>query len=231
MDSKKSDTIRLNKHLALQLGVARREADQLIEQGRVLINGQVAKLGQRVVSNDAITLDGKLIGSDQEYRYILFNKPVAYVCSRKKQGDSETIYAILPADFRALKPVGRLDRNSSGLLLLTNNGDFAHQMTHPSFYKIKTYQIELDQDLAPLHQQMISDFGVRLEDGNSKLGLERTSDSHRRSWTVTMSEGRNRQIRRTFSSLGYEVVKLHRTSFGNYQLGDLKPGKYHSFQP
>jgi 23S rRNA pseudouridine2605 synthase len=99
-------------------------------------------------------------------------------------------------------------------------------MTHPSFHKVKKYEVELNKDLEPLHQQMINDYGIALEDGPSKLTLERPDDSDRKNWIVTMHEGRNRQIRRTFDSLGYEVEKLHRTNFGNYALGDIKPGKY-----
>jgi pseudouridine synthase len=148
------------------------------------------------------------------------------VCSRKPQGDSPTIYELLPAEYHALKPVGRLDRNSSGLILLTNDGDFAYRMTHPKFAKTKIYSARLDHDLEPLHQQMISDYGVQLEDGVSKLMLERLREDSRKEWRVTMSEGRNRQIRRTFASLGYEVVKLHRTNFGNYSVGDMKTGTY-----
>ncbi|RYX78032.1 rRNA pseudouridine synthase, partial [bacterium] len=124
-----------------------------------------------------------------------------------------------------LKPVGRLDRDSSGLILLTNDGDFAYEMTHPKFIKTKIYQVTLGHDLEPLHQQMISDHGINLEDGVSKLQLERRSDDERKTWTVTMHEGRNRQIRRTFSSLGYDVIKLHRTDFGPYTLGNLESGK------
>jgi pseudouridine synthase len=101
-------------------------------------------------------------------------------------------------------------------------------MTHPTFHKQKTYIVELDHDLAPLHQQMISDYGVQLEDGSSKLLLERRSDENRTEWTVLMHEGRNRQIRRTFAALGYTVTALHRTQFGNYSLGDIPTGKYTS---
>jgi pseudouridine synthase len=99
-------------------------------------------------------------------------------------------------------------------------------MTHPKFTKVKVYKVRLDHDLAPLHQQMISDHGITLEDGPSKLSLERLSDDSRTDWIVTMSEGRNRQIRRTFLALGYEVAKLHRTDFGPYSLGDIKPGEF-----
>lgn len=220
-----SDTsIRLNKHLAFQLGVSRREADDLINAGRVMVDGQTAVIGGRVEPDSDIAVDGKLITKRDAYTYILFHKPVGYICSRRQQGEIETIYQILPEEYHHLKPVGRLDKDSSGALILTDDGDFAQQMTHPSFYKQKTYEISLDRDLEPLHQQMINDFGVQLEDGPSKLTLTRMSDDERTSWQVLMSEGRNRQIRRTFAALGYEVTRLHRTQFGNYALGDIKPG-------
>jgi 23S rRNA pseudouridine2605 synthase len=217
---------RLNKHLALYLGISRREADNLIASGKVLINGQIAKLGARFNDDDKITVDGKDVAGDVSFQYIAINKPVGYVCSRAHQGDSPTIYDLLPESLRHLKTVGRLDRDSSGLILLTNDGDFTFQMTHPSFNKTKVYQASLDRDLEPLHQQMISDYGVDLDDGKSKLILERASDKNRRDWIVTMHEGRNRQIRRTFSALGYTVTKLHRTNFGNYALGDIKPREF-----
>jgi 23S rRNA pseudouridine2605 synthase len=217
---------RLNKHLALQRGISRREADELIERGRVAINGEVATLGARFRDGDEIAVNGIPLTGSTAYVYLLFNKPIGYVCSRKPQGDNPTIYEILPKEYHTLKPVGRLDKDSSGLILLSNDGDFAYHMTHPKFNKVKIYSVLLKQELAPLHQQMISDHGVTLEDGVSKLMLQRISDDNRKEWTVTMSEGRNRQIRRTFGSLGYDVAKLHRTQFGNYSLGDMKSGQY-----
>ena len=155
----------------------------------------------------------------------MLNKPVGYVSSRKAQGEVPTLYELLPEKYQKLKTVGRLDKNSSGLILLTNDGDFAFKHTHPKFYKLKTYLVELDQTLAPLHQQEISDFGIHLEDGLSKLFLTKL-DEDRLKWQVEMSEGRNRQIRRTFAALGYKVVKLHRIEFDHYQLGDLKTGEF-----
>lgn len=218
--------LRLNKHLALHLGISRREADNLIDQQKVTVDGHTATLGARFIEGDVITVDGKELRATTKYQYIALNKPVGYVCSRKQQGDSPTIYELLPEKYHSLKPVGRLDRDSSGLILLTNDGDFAYQMTHPSFYKVKIYNVRLENNLAPIHQQMISDYGVTLEDGPSKLQLERMNDTDRKSWIVTMHEGRNRQIRRTFGSLGYTVAKLHRTNFGNYALGDIKLGEF-----
>ena len=217
---------RLNKLLALEKGISRREADELIHEGRVLISGKVAELGARVSPEDNITVSGEVLKRGTAYTYFLFHKPVGYVCSRKQQGENDTIYNLLPEDFHNLKPVGRLDKDSSGLLLLTNDGDFAYQMTHPKFYKNKQYNVSLDHDLTPLHHQMINDFGITLDDGPSKLTLERQTDANSKDWIVTMSEGRNRQIRRTFSSLGYNVTKLHRTNFGSYALGDIPSGEY-----
>lgn len=218
---------RLNKHLAHATGISRREADALIEQGRVSINGRPAEIGQRVNDADLLSVDGRPVSAAaHSYTYLMLNKPTNYVCSRRAQGDSPTIYELLDQPYHALKPVGRLDRDSSGLLLLTDDGDFAHRMTHPSFHKNKTYEVTLSADLQPLHRQMISDIGIDLEDGKSELQLERLRDGDDKSWRVIMHEGRNRQIRRTFLALGYTVTRLHRTHFGPYELADLTPGAH-----
>lgn len=218
--------LRLNKYLALQLGISRRQADNLISTGTVTIDGETASLGAQISPNAVVEVSGKNVSANATAKiYIALNKPTGYVCSRRQQGNTPTIYSLLPPSLHHLKPVGRLDKDSSGLILLTNDGDFAHRMTHPSFHKTKIYKAHLDQPLEPLHQQMISDFGVNLEDGRSQLTLERLGDS-RRDWQITMSEGRNRQIRRTFAALGYTVTKLHRTDFGNYTLGDIKRGEF-----
>jgi len=231
MTPQNDDLLRLNKYLALRLGVSRREADNLIDSQKVTINGKLATLGARFSEGDKISVDGKELTGKTEFQYISLNKPVGYVCSRKQQGDSPTIYELLPEKYHHLKPVGRLDRNSSGLVLLTNDGDFAYQMTHPSFNKTKIYNVRLENSLAPIHQQMISDHGVTLEDGPSKFTLERMNETDRKSWIITMHEGRNRQIRRTFGALGYTVEKLHRTNFGNYALGDIKLGELEVIKP
>lgn len=218
------DTPRLSKTIALTLGISRREADELIAQGRIKIDGTVATLGARAATDALITLDDRAVQSPPALRYIALNKPVGYVCSRKQQGEAPTIYSLLPEEYQHLKPVGRLDKDSSGLILLTNDGDFTYQMTHPKFHKTKTYEVTLDHDLAPLHRQMISDHGIALEDGLSQLQLERLSEGDDIKWRVLMHEGRNRQIRRTFAALGYTVTALHRTVFGAYRLDNLESG-------
>ena len=314
MDDQK---IRLNKFLAERLGCSRREADAIIQSGKVSVNQKVATLGDRIDKTDKVWYNEKIVPFEAEYFYLAFHKPVGYVCSRRAQGSAPTLYRLLPAKYRLLKTVGRLDKDSSGLILLTNDGDFAFQMTHPKFRKTKVYEVELDHPLEPLHQQMISDYGVMLEDGISKFkviaspfdvikdatsagngygggsllssrgsggeqpagsaaaktmsagdgcgggpppslrggGGERPAGpaekkataaarfaeaktaesigswSSRTRLTVVLTEGRNRQIRRTFAALGYRVTRLHRTSFGKYELGNLPSGKYAIIEP
>lgn len=219
---------RLNKFLALRLGVSRREADDMILSNSVKVNDKPSVIGQKVVEGDVVSIGDKVVETKHRYRYFILNKPLGYVCSRKSQGDSPTIYQILPEFLNRYKTVGRLDKNSSGLIILTNDGDFSHSMTHPKFSKNKTYEVSLDKNLEPLHHQMIADFGVTLNDGISKFQLHKI-DSDQKSWLVTMHEGRNRQIRRTFQALGYKVVKLNRIGFGPYKLGNIKPGKFEEF--
>ncbi len=225
MDSH-SGPLRLNKHLALVLGVSRREADDLIASGATAINGTPAVLGARMNAADTITVHGEPLAATPQHICIAFNKPAGYVCSRRAQGSAPTVYDLLPAQYRSLKTVGRLDKDSSGLILLTNDGDFAQRMTHPSFYKVKAYNLQLSAPLAPLHHQMINDFGVELADGPSRLTLMPLNDTDKTQWQVTMHEGRNRQIRRTFAALGYTVTALHRIQFGGYSLGDIKSGEH-----
>ena len=226
-------SIRLNKFLAERLGLSRREADEAISAGKVKIDDQVAQLGARVDFSNKVWYNGSMIPFSTDFLYIAFNKPVGYVCSRRAQGSAPTIYDLLPAKYRQLKTVGRLDKDSSGLIILTNDGDFAYQMTHPKFHKEKIYEVELDRSLEPLHQQMISDYGIMLDDGLSKFTVVTSTggatgkpfSADRTHFTVILSEGRNRQIRRTFAALGYRVTALHRTQFGPYQLAGLAPGK------
>lgn len=215
--------MRINKFVALATGMSRRAADTAVETGKVLINNTPATAGATVSDQDTVTLDGKVL-STPAHTTVILHKPIGYVVSRNGQG-SKTIYDLLPDTYHALKPVGRLDKDSSGLLLLTNDGERAHALTHPSSQKTKVYSVTLDKTLQPLHHQMLVDFGVQLDDGPSKfLEMRRTVQPD--TWIIVMHEGRNRQIRRTCGALGYTVTRLHRTHFGQYALGDLKSGEY-----
>jgi len=215
--------VRLNKYIAASTTLSRRNADDAIARGRVTVNGTTAGQGMNVTESDVVTLDGHVLTPVVKARTIQLNKPRGYVVSRNGQG-SKTIYDLIPQQYHDLHPVGRLDKDSSGLLLLTNDGQLNQELTHPSKQKVKLYEVSLDTPLQPLHQQMISDHGLMLEDGLSRLQLERV-DENRLQWLVTMHEGRNRQIRRTFNVLGYTVSRLHRIRFGDYVLADLANGK------
>lgn len=211
--------MRLNVFIASGTGLSRRAADRAISEGRVLVNNLKPELGQQVSATDTVSLDGLSVEQKSSHTTIMFNKPVDCVCSRDGQG-SKTIYDYLPKQYHDLKPIGRLDKNSSGLLLLTDDGQLANELTHPSRQKVKVYRIRVDKPLQPLHQQMITDYGVDLEDGKSSFMVQKDGEE----LIITMHEGRNRQIRRTFKALGYVVTDLRRTNFGDYALGNLPSG-------
>ncbi len=211
--------MRINKFVAQALGIARRQADDLISKGKINIDGQPAVLGNQI-TDQKVEYQGKVIRLAQA-QYLMLNKPIGYVSSRAVQGENKTLYDLLPTDYHQLKPVGRLDKDSSGLILLTNDGDFSHRMTHPSFRKTKAYLVSIDKVLSTADKSKI-EAGVRLDDGLSSLQL----DGSETDWTVSMHEGRNRQIRRTFKALGYTVNKLHRTDFGKFTLESLQSGDW-----
>lgn len=225
-----SDPVRLNKHLAHTLGISRREADIAISQGRVIVNGKRVELGLVVQPDrDSISLDDNSVSTAKKrYTYLLMNKPVGYVCSRKQQDASPTIYALLPRQYHALKVAGRLDKDSCGLILLTDDGDTIFKLTHPKFEKEKVYHIALNKPLTPTDKKRIES-GLELDDGISKFAvqtLQKGSGIKRNSYQVTMHEGRNRQIRRTFKRLGYTVTFLERQSFGKYTLAKIESGSF-----
>ncbi len=220
--------MRINRFVALSTGTSRRRADELIAQGKVQVNGRLASPGQDIGTQDQVIVGGISISAPQQPTTIMLNKPVGYVCSRAGQGN-KTIYDILPLELNNLKPAGRLDKDSSGLLLLTDDGQLANKLTHPSFEKEKVYEVVLDKPLTDSDQHKIKQ-GVTIETYVSRLRLQKlATDKHLVSnsyFLVTLTEGKNRQIRRTFLALGYNVLKLHRTTVGQYQLGNLTSGKY-----
>lgn len=216
--------MKLNKFIAQNTALSRRGADDLIAAGRVAVNGRTAETGQDIAETDTVAIDSKEVDlAERATVTIMLNKPAGYVCSRRGQG-SKTVYDLLPEEVRHLNLVGRLDKESSGLLLLTTDGELANQLTHPRYQKAKVYEVQLDKPLAPLHQQMISNHGTELEDGKSRFAIDKMDESGKQ-LRVTLNEGRNRQIRRTFNSVGYEVLVLHRSSFGDYKLGSLGAGE------
>lgn len=235
--------MRINQFLARHTHLSRRAADSAVSEGRVEINGTLAKLGDTVIDSDLVTLDSRAITTGVKTRTLILNKPVGYVCSRAGQG-SKTVYDLLPAEYHHLNPIGRLDKDSSGLLLMTNDGELANQLTHPSFGKAKVYSVGLDRPLSEADKAKIRK-GVDIGDERpSKFFVEARSEKtelsklssqfpilNSQAYQVRLSEGRNRQIRRTFGALGYKVTELNRTHFGPYDLGSLQQGKYDIITP
>ena len=187
--------MRINQFIAQHTSLSRRAADAAIDECRVTVDGQLAKPGDQVSSKKLVALDGAIVDARPiKNQTIMLNKPTSYVCSRNGQG-SKTIYQLLPQELQHLQPVGRLDKDSSGLLLLTNDGELANQLTHPRYQKQKVYQVILSKPLNLIDQRSLEQ-GIELDDGISKLMINPSKDS--KQVQVTMSEGRNRQIRRTF---------------------------------
>lgn len=206
--------MRLNKYIASASNLSRRGADEAIKLGRVTINGEAVGLATDVKETDVVKLNGQTLSPRLDKTVLLLNKPVGYVCSRTGQG-SKTIYELLPPEYHHLESVGRLDKDSSGLLLMTNDGELANQLTHPSFQKQKVYEVTIDKSLSNSDLDRLRQ-GVELVDGTSKFIIEPLKNKN--SYLITISEGRNRQIRRTFEYLGLKVERLHRIKFGNYVL-------------
>lgn len=219
--------MRINKYIAERSELSRRGADEAIAQNRVTINGKVPLPGQQVTDTDSVELDGKILAEKPKAVTIILHKPVDYVCSRDGQG-SKTIYELLPPELQSLNPVGRLDKDTSGLLLMTNDGDLHNTLAHPRFEKEKIYNIALHKALLDEDKHKITDVGVDIGDDRlSKFAVKKiASKKHMSAYEVRLSEGRNRQIRRTFKALGYFVNHLHRTTFAGYTLDSLEVGKY-----
>ena len=217
--------MRINKFISQALPTSRRKAEEFITRGQIKLNEKIAILTDRVGEFDRVYLnDQELKLSTTEDFVIILNKPLGYVCTHSAQGWDPTIFELLPAEFGNLKIAGRLDKDTTGLVLLTNNGDFAHSVTHPKFGKNKVYTAKLKFALNERELSLIQTEGVDIGDDRlSKFLIEKLPDS---SYKLTLREGRNRQIRRTFKALGNEVTSLHRLSLGEYELGELGSGKW-----
>ncbi len=226
---------RLNKYLA-SCGVAsRRESEKLILDGRVKVNGKVVKeLGTQVnENNDRVSVDGNLVKPVLDYSYIMMYKPKGCVTTMKDDKGRKTVYSYLEdLNIPHLVPVGRLDYDTEGLLLLTNDGELVHALTHPSHEVPKTYIVKvkgqvLEHKLAQLRKGVIIDDGNgnKVKTDRAKVKLVGFEDDTSR-FEVTIHEGKNRQIRKMFEAVGEEVIFLKRVSIGDLRLGGLARGKY-----
>lgn len=213
---------RLQKALSRAGFGSRRASEVLIEDGRVTVDGRVAELGNRVdADNQEIRVDGKLIPAAPSAVYFLLNKPEGFVTTAHDPQGRPTVLDLVPTPVRVF-PVGRLDMNSEGLLLLTNDGRLAHLLMHPSHGVEKEYLVRVDGDPSPTNIRRLRE-GIVLEDGvTAPARVNRISDGVLR---IVIHEGRNRQVRRMCEAIGHEVLRLVRTRIGPIHDAKLAPGQ------
>ena len=209
--------MRINKYLALHLNTSRRNADELIRAKKIIVNHKLAVIGQDIMTTDIIKYQNKILSSKIDYKYFKFYKPIGYICSTKAQGKSKTIYDIL--NDNSLKYSGRLDKDSEGLMLLSNDGDWLNNISHPSKSFKKEYIITVKQPID------LNSFKKVVTDKNEKLVINKLSKVNKFKYTVTLNTGKNREIRRIFAKNKIEIVNLKRISIGNFLLGDMKIGQ------
>jgi len=220
------DKIRLNKYIATSGVSSRREADELIKMGLISVNGKViTELGYKVNPGDVVRYEDRVLRAEKPV-YILLNKPKGYITTTDDPQERKTVMQLIGSKVRErIYPVGRLDRNTTGLLLLTNDGELADRLMHPSFNVKKIYKVELDKPLSRTDYQKIV-AGVELEEGRAVVDdLAIVSDDNR-TVGLELHIGWNRVVRRIFEALGYEVLKLDRTTYAGLTKKDLKRGQW-----
>ncbi|MCM1483669.1 MAG: RNA-binding S4 domain-containing protein [Muribaculaceae bacterium] len=222
-----NEQIRLNKFMANAGICSRREADEYIQQGLVKVNGEVVKeLGTKISHNDTVEYDGKVVTLESKC-YILLNKPKDCVTTSDDPNGRLTVMDLVKnACEERIYPVGRLDRNTTGVLLLTNDGDLASKLTHPKYVKKKIYHVWTDKDISEDDMQRIAD-GVELEDGPIHAdAISYATETDRNQAGIEIHSGRNRIVRRLFESLGYHVTKLDRVYFAGLTKKNLPRGRW-----
>ena len=220
------DAIRLNKYVANAGVCSRREADTLIAEGEIQVNGKVVtEMGVRVKPSDRVTYQGNVLNPERLV-YVLLNKPKDFITTTDDPQDRRTVMQLVAnAASERIYPVGRLDRNTTGLLLLTNDGDLAKKLTHPSHEVKKLYQVDIDKPISDEDFLSIQQ-GLKLEDGLAKVDEIGVVDGRRTSLGVQIHIGRNRIVRRIFEHLGYEVLKLDRVMYAELTKKDLPRGHW-----
>ncbi len=223
---------RLNKFIASSGLCSRRKADELIEAGKVFVNGKkVTELGFSVEDKDKVVIDGKLI-RPVKHEYYRFYKPAGYITTSDDEKGRKTIYDLLPESMYNLKPVGRLDKDSTGLLILTNDGDLINELTHPSVKVPKVYLVTVDSQMHPHEFEQMAK-GIEIEPG--KIAYADVTvlelDSKHTTMQIVLYQGMNRQIRKMVEHFGHEVKSLKRIQHATIQLEGLKRGEFKPIKP
>jgi 23S rRNA pseudouridine2604 synthase len=218
--------VRLNKYISETGVCSRREADKWIEAGRVSCNGQPAALGTQVAEGDEVRIDGELIGQKKKQVYLALNKPVGIICTTEPQIEDNIIDHVgFP---ERIFPVGRLDRDSEGLILLTNDGDIVNEILRSENNHEKEYVVTVDRPITDLSLQMMA-AGVKIMGEVTKHS--KVTRINPQTFRIVLTQGLNRQIRRMCSALGYKAQRLQRVRIMNIQLGTLKPGQWRHLTP
>lgn len=224
--------MRINKYIASSGFCSRRKADELIEAGHVQVNGKtVTLLGYEIRTKDKVTIDGKTLRM-MKLEYYRFYKPTGYITTSDDEKGRKTIYDILPDELKHLKPVGRLDKDSSGLLILTNDGNLVYELTHPSIKVAKVYRVTVDAFLKVEDLEKLAK-GIEIEKGKIAYCdceiIERTKNETL--LEITLYQGLNRQIRKMIEHIGHNVVHLKRIRHATIDLVGLKKGQYKPIKP
>lgn len=225
--------MRLNKFIAHSGVASRRRADQIIQEGRVTVNGRPAENGYDVRDGDQVAVDGKPIRPEKKKVYLMMNKPAGYITTVSDDRDRATVMDLLQDIPERIYPVGRLDRNTSGLLILTNDGELANHLMHPSNEIRKTYHAVVSGMFSRAEAERLRrgvDIGDRRPTAPAEVEILKQG-SGRSEAIVTIREGRNREVRRMFQAIGHDVLELKRLSVGNLELGHLKPGRTRKLSP
>jgi 23S rRNA pseudouridine2604 synthase len=218
--------VRLNKYISETGVCSRREADKWIEAGRVTCNGQPAVLGTQVLEGDEVRIDGELIGQRKKQVYLALNKPVGIICTTEPDVEDNIIEHVRFPE--RIFPVGRLDRDSEGLILLTNNGDIVNEILRSENNHEKEYLVTVDRPITDLSLEMMA-AGVKIMGQMTKRSKVTRVDAQ--SFRIVLTQGLNRQIRRMCSALGYRARRLQRVRIMNLRLGNLKPGQWRHLTP
>ena len=223
----RSKLMRLNKFLARSGVASRRKCDEYIASGKVQINGKkITDFSYQVQTDDIVLCDRHLVENTNERIVYLLNKPKGYICTNSDTHDRKKVVDLLPLKER-LFTIGRLDRDTTGAILVTNDGDLANKLMHPRFKKEKIYLAETKEDIEDNLLPSLEN-GIRLDRGDLAKGKIKRLDRYKGKilWEVILTEGKNREVKRIFEALGTYVVSLHRHSFAGLNVKDLKVGKF-----